>query len=124
MKEVTKEVKMRGVVVDTATINICESMDDVTSAFTEAEILALVNSQNTANICNKARAKHREKAAGKGKRYEMAFNCLPGVTFEDGQSGIEKLNAAVASDNPKAALDTLLASPEVQAEVDRKLAAA
>lgn len=128
MKQVEVDVKMRKdgkqVVVDQATVSIFETLEELQAAFTDPEILAFSNAQNRANITNKLRAGHREKTAGKGKRYELAFNIVMGgsFAFDDGKTGQEKLNECVASEDPKAAFDAILASPEVQAAVDVRLA--
>ena len=128
MKTVEVEVKMRKdgkqVVVDTANIDVFETMDELTEGFTALEILAFSNAQNRANITNKLRASHREKTAGKGKRYEIAFNIVMDAEFrfKDGQTGQEALNACVASGDAKAAFDKLLALPEVQSAVDARIA--
>ena len=99
-------------------------MDELNEAFEPSEILALYNAQNRANITNKIRASHREKSAGKGKRYEIAFNIIMGgeFIFADGATGMEKLNTCSKAADPKAAFDKILASTEVQAAVDESLA--
>jgi hypothetical protein len=131
MKTIDVEVKMRkdgkNTVVDVCPIDVYTTEEELTEKFSLEQILAMCNAQNRANITNKVRSSHREKTAGKGKRREYAFNCLPTVQFNDGKTGLEKLNEICALSDEDArsmALTELLETPEVQAAVDEKLAAA
>lgn len=125
MRTIDKEVKLKGEVVDVVTIDQLENEEDI-AGYDLVKLLGLINRQLVTDTCNQARAAHRETAPGKGKRYNMAFNLLPTITFADGETGIDKLNACVTLEDPtkrKAALDALLLSDEVQAKVLKALAA-
>ena len=115
---VTKKVKLKGVVVEELEIPQYESVAEAQENVEEKLLLALINRQIATDMANAARGKYREGEPGKKKRYELSFNLLPTVTFEDGSSGIDKL---VACAGDKVALDALLNTPEVQAAVDAKL---
>lgn len=126
MKQIERDVKLKGEVVEVAKIDVFENEEDLDKLGLE-KVLDLVNQQHSTNVCNKIRAAHREATPGKGKRYNMAFNVLPTVTFEDGSTGLEKLNECATLSDPskrKEALDALLLSPDVQKAVDAALSAA
>ncbi len=123
MKTEDVEVKMKGQVVATVTVPTYETLEEVLDALEEAQVLNLVNRQNKSDITNKARADKREKSVGKGKRYETAINILATLTFENGETGLDRLNACIAlGPGAKDAMDKLLNSDEVQAAVDDALA--
>jgi len=127
MKTEVAEVKLKGKVVDVVDIPIYENVDELAAAMKEEEILALINRQIRTDLCNKKRGEHRESAPGKTKRYNMAFNVLPSVEFNDGKNGLQKLQEVASIPEEakrKEALDALLASPEVQAVVDQRLGTA
>lgn len=121
MKSNEIEVKTKGVVIATVDVPTYETIDEVLESLEEVKILSLVNRQNKADLTNKARADRREKSAGKGKRYETAINVLATLEFEDGETGLDKMNACMQAEVPKEALDELLSSVEVQAAVDEAL---
>ena len=127
MKNIEKKVKLKGEVVETVDIPVLETEEDL-QAFLDAKgidvVLKLINAQRSINICNNTRAKYRESVPGKGKRYNTAFNVLPTVVFEDGKTGLEKLQICCQlpdEDVRKKAMDELLLTPEVQAAVSKKL---
>lgn len=129
MKTIEKSVKLKKVEVGPASVPVLETEEDLQAYLDKAglpKVLAIINAQVSTNICNAVRAENRESTPGKGKRYNTAFNVLPEVTFEDGQTGIEKLTACASrpENERKAAMDELLMSAEVQAAVDAKLALA
>lgn len=125
MRTVEKEVKLKKVVVDVVDIEVYETIEDLDS-IEAAALLSLVNRQHTADVCNKARAKHREKTAGKGKRNILALNLLPTIDFGEGETGLDRLNtvirdAASAGSTPDSAMKELLGSKIVQDAVDEAL---
>jgi hypothetical protein len=124
MKEHEVEVKLKKAIVDVVAVPEYETLGEVVEAMEESVILGLINRQNKADITNKARAKHREKTAGKGKRRETALNIVATMLFGDGESGLDKINACFKQTDvePKDALAALLSSDEVQAAVDAELA--
>lgn len=133
MKTIEKSVKLSvdGVKkeVGPAKIDILESQEDLESlidATSLADVLDLINRQRTTDECNKIRGAARPSAAGKNKRYNTAFALLATLTFEDGETGVQKLTACATLENEderKAAMDKLLLEhPEVVAAVDAKLA--
>jgi len=124
MKTESVEVKLKGKVVDVVDVPIYETVDELAGDIKEEEILQLINRQLRTDLCNKKRGEHRESAPGKTKRYNMAFNVFPSVTFSDGSTGLQKLTEIAQlpeESKRKEALDALLASPEVQAVVDERL---
>lgn len=129
MKIIQKSVKLAKEEVGPADVPVLETEEDLQAYLDKAgiaKVLAIINAQVSTNICNALRGEHRESKPGKGKRYNMAFNVLPGVTFPDGETGLEKLTACATlpdEDGRKKAMDELLLSPEVQKLVDEKLAA-
>lgn len=125
MKTIEKSVRLAKQEVGPASIPVYETEEDL-NELGLPKILDLVNRQLCTDLCNAVRASHRESVPGKGKRYNMAFNVLPNVTFPDGMTGLEKLNdcASQPEDERKNAMDALLLSPEVQKAVDEKLSAA
>lgn len=130
MKTIEKDVKLKGEVVEKVDIPVLETEEDLQAFLDEkgiGVILKLLNAQRSTNICNDTRAKHRESVPGKGKRYNTAFNVLPTVVFEDGETGLEKLQKCCQlpeENDRKKAMDELLLTAEVQAAVDKKLEAA
>lgn len=124
MKHESKEVKLKKQVVAVIDVPVYETVDEIAEALKAEEIIALINRQIATDMTNAERGKHRESAPGKKKRYETAFNLFPSVTFNDGETGLQKLTA-IASDpdegSRKSKLDALLASPEVEAAVTAKL---
>ena len=126
MKPETYEIKTKGAVVGSVDVSVWETLDEVLENVEPDVILSLVNRQSKTDACNKERASHREKTAGKGKRYEAAINVLYSLEFADGSTGIDRLNECIAlgPNGAKKAMDELLNSTEVQAAVDEVLEAA
>ena len=125
MKTETVEVKMKGEVVDVIEVPVCEDEDDL-ATLELSLILACVNRQRKADMANAARSKHREKTPGKGKRYSMGLNELMMMTFSDGETGVQKLQAIAAdaslnADQRKEKMDSLILSKEVQEKVSAAL---
>ena len=117
MKTIQKEVKLRGQVVDTASIPQCENEGDLDSLGL-AKVIDLVNRQTVTDVCNAVRAAHREKKPGSKKRLSQLLNVLPKVKFADGSTGWDKLNECSMLETEKerqAAVEKLLASAEVTA---------
>jgi len=115
MKTISKDVRLGGVVVETAKIDLCENEDDLNALGLE-KVIGLLNAQLVTNECNAVRASHREKAPRASKKLSQVLNVLPKVTFEDGTTGWDKLNEVAAIEGEaekKEALDKLLAMPEV-----------
>lgn len=128
MKTIEKSVKLAKKEVGPASVPILETEDDL-QAFLDKEgidnVLSIINAQVSTNICNAKRAEHRESAPGKGKRRNAAINVLMNVTFDDGETGLDKLNACCQledEDSRAKAVEDLLMSAEVQKAVDEKLA--
>ena len=119
MKSISKEVKLKKQVVGTIDIPQYDNIDEARAEINDdALMLALINRTIITDATNAERAKHRETTPGKKKRYELGFNLLPTVQFDDGETGMDKL-VACAGDMAK--LTELLASPEVEAAVTAKL---
>ena len=125
MKTVSKDVKHEGVVKATLEIPQYETVEEISEALETATIISYVNRMIVTDTMNKERAKYRAAPASQTKRKQAAFNLLPLTTFEDGETGLEKLTAIVGSDKSEAekeaAVNALLESKEVQANVDKKL---
>ena len=124
MKTVEKSVKLAKQEVGPAQVSVYETQEDL-EALSLEKLLDLVNRQTCTDTCNAVRAQNRESTPGKGKRYNTAFNVLPGVVFADGATGLDKLTECATlddEDSRKKAMDDLLMSPEVQKAVDAKLA--
>lgn len=126
MKTKSKDVKLKGEVVEVIDVPVYENVEEIADAMKADVIVDLINRQLLTDLANQARARHRESVPGKGKRYNEAFNVLPDVVFDDGESGTDKLVAATMKpeNERKAALDALLQSAEVQKAVDASLGAA
>lgn len=122
MKQIDKEVKMKSKVVEVIQVPVLETADEL-AALDLKVLLDLVNRQTATDMANQARSKHREAQPGKTKRKETALNIVWTTTFADGETGLQKVQAiaAMPESERKAALETLLNSPEVQAEVDKRL---
>lgn len=123
MKTQSKDVKLKGEVVETVECPVYETIEELIE-LDPALLLGLVNRQTATDLANAARAKYREAVPGKGKKYNMAFNLLPTITFSDGSTGLQKLNECATLEDAskrKEALDKLLMSAEVQAEVEKAL---
>ena len=117
MKQITKDVKLGGEVVETAKIDLVENEEDLNTLGME-KVIKLVNQQLVTNKCNESRAAHREKKPRASKRLSEILNILPKVTFGDGTSGWDKLNEISTIEGEaakKEALDALLTMPEVVA---------
>ena len=115
MKTISKDVKLGGEVVETLAIELCENEDDLNSLGLE-KVIDLVNRQKTTDECNACRSSKREKKPRATKKLSQILNILPMVSFEDGSTGWDKLNAISAiegEDAKKEALDALLQTPEV-----------
>lgn len=115
MKQITKDVKLLGKIVDTVKIDLVENEGDLNTLGIE-KVIDFVNRQKTSDECNAVRASHREKKPRATKRLSQILNILPKVTFEDGSTGWGKLNeisVLETEDEQKEALDALLATPEV-----------
>lgn len=125
MRTIEKSVKLKKVEVGPANVPVLETQEDLESLELK-EILDLINRQRCTDICNAVRASNREGTAGKGKRYNTAFNVLATITFEDGTTGLQRLQecASLEDENSrKTSMDDLLINnAEVQAAVDAKLA--
>ena len=84
MKEVTKDVKTTKIVdgakkqvkVGEVTVNIYESIDELTANVKPETILGLFNKANTIRLQGNERAKHQDAKAGKTKRRGLAYNLL------------------------------------------------
>lgn len=130
MKTIEKSVKLAKEEVGPAQVPVLETEDDLQAYLDKvgiAKVLGVINAQVSTNICNALRGEHRESKPGKGKRYNTAFNVLPGVVFEDGETGLDKLQKCCQlpdEDGRKKAMDELLLTKEVQEAVDKKLEAA
>lgn len=124
MKMISKEVKMKSKVVDTVQVPVIETIEEL-SAMDEKKLIDLVNRQVCTDMCNVARASHREAQPGKTKRYEVGFNVLCQMLFSDGETGIQKIGSIQSQDFDvrKKALDALINHPEVQAEVTKRIGA-
>jgi len=118
---ITVKVKLKGAVVEELDVPQYESVAEAQESVEEKLLLALINRQIKTDMANAARGKYREGEPGKKKRYELSYNLLPSVEFDDGVPWSEKL---IACAGDKAKLDELLNSPEVQAAVDAKLGTA
>lgn len=117
MKTISKDVKLGGEVVATLSIELVENEEDLNSLGME-KVIDFVNRQKTTDECNASRSEHREKKPRASKKLSQILNILPQVTFEDGSSGWDALNAISSIEGEEAkkeALDKLLATPEVQA---------
>ena len=121
MKNAAKSVKLKGVEVAALDVPQYETVDELINGeqkLDEALILSLINRQIVTDACNTERAKHREGTPGKKKRNELAFNLLPTVEFDDGETWQDKL---IACGGDATKLDALINSDEVQAAVDAKI---
>jgi len=130
MKTIQKSVKLAKEEVGPIDVPVLETEEDLQAYLDKegiAKVLAVINAQVSTNLCNACRSEHRESKPGKGKRWNTAFNVLPTVLFEDGETGLQKLTAICSlpdEDSRKAEMDKLFQTPEVQKAVDEKLAAA
>ena len=115
MKSAEKEVKMRKdgktEVVDVVSVPVYETIDEAIEAKTEAGCLKLINTQNATNIMNTKRAEHKPTTAKGNKLFDALYDCL---TEEE---ALEVVGSA-------ASLRELLASDEIQARYQAKIAAA
>ena len=68
MQTVTKDVKTKGKVVSTVSVDTFSSMDELLAGMTETAILGLVNKQKVTDALNAERQKFSDKPAGKAKR--------------------------------------------------------
>ena len=118
MKEVTKEVKTAKLVdgvkkqvkVGEVTVDIYETLEELTANVKEEVILATFNKQNVIRLQGNERAKHQEARAGKTKRRGLAYNLL-------------SQDELVQYAGNFAALQEFLDSDEMQARVDADIAA-
>lgn len=108
MKEETKKVMHKSTQVGEVTVPIYESFEELQNSEEEAHILNMFNKQNMVRIMGNERAKHGGTKAGKKKRMQLAYNLLTTVQLTE-----------VAQDYD--ALQALLDSPEIQAQVDAAL---
>ena len=123
MKTVTKDVKLKGEVVETIDIPQLENEDDVAEWGLDV-VISLANRQKVADDANACRGKYREGEPGKNRRFKAGINCLPLVQFDDGSTGIDKLKEIAGLDTPQArekALVELIDLPEVQTAIDAAL---
>jgi len=76
--ESSKDVKLKGKVVDTVTVTVFDSFDELVANVPEKDILEYYNQLNLTKTMNKCRAEHAPKSAGKKAKRIMAFNlCTP-----------------------------------------------
>ena len=124
MKTLTKDVKLKGQVVDTIEIEQVDTIEEAIELHGEESCVALINRMYLADRMNKKRGEHRESEPGKQRKTREAYNALAVVTFDDGKTGLEKLQkvSTLATEAERAAgLEKLLNSPEVVAEVEKRL---
>lgn len=78
MKQKAVEVKTGGKVVETISVELFESLEELMTAVKPEDIVAYYNRQKVENERNVARASHQPSKAGKTKKVEMGF----AVAFE------------------------------------------
>lgn len=128
MRTIQADVKLKSQVVEVIDVTQFDSTAEAIATLGEEKCFGLINRQYKADRTNAARGKHREATPGKTKRFNTGINCLASVTFDDGETGIEKLAKLSVqyktADERNKALAELINSPEVQAAVDEVLGVA
>jgi len=115
----TDSVKVRtgGKVVATIEVPVYENLDDLIASEKAEVIVAKFNSQNSTDLANAERAKHRPATMGKAAKKEALMNCLTTEEFMGAVQAAQEKGTKATDE-----LAELIESSEIQARLEAKLA--